>query len=54
MVQDAVMHTEKVLGCLVTAARDTEAEVWGWARRGALVLGHVLPPGQLDTPALWR
>ena len=46
LVQDVVMHTEKVLGCLVTAARDTEAEVRGWARRGALVLGHVLPPGQ--------
>ena len=47
LLQDTVMHTERVLGCLVTAARDTEAAVRGWARRGSLVLGHVLPPGQL-------
>ena len=42
--QDVVMHTEKILNCLVTAARDEEGEVRGWAERGAEMLGFMLSP----------
>ena len=40
--QDVVMHTEKILSCLVTAARDEEADVRDWAVRGAEMLGFML------------
>ena len=40
--QDVVMHTEKILNCLVTAARDEEADVRDWAARGAEMMGFML------------
>ena len=40
--QDVVMHTEKILNCLVTAARDEEMDVRDWAVRGAEMLGFML------------
>ena len=42
--QDVVMHTEKILNCLLTAARDEEADVRDWAVRGAEMLGFMLIP----------
>ena len=42
--QDIVMHTEKVLNCLITAARDEEETVKSWTRKCSVVLGFMLHP----------
>ena len=42
--QDIVMHTEKVLNCLITAARDEEEKVRSWTRKCSVVLGFMLQP----------
>ena len=42
--QDIVMHTEKVLNCLVLAARDDEVGVKQMAGKCSVVLGYMLTP----------